>query len=238
MREEKHSLSEILNMRLRRLLLQGILGCFIMGVFCLSATAQETGELEQLKESLKREILREMIEDSKSRTPSDEMQALKEQLKREILEELRQQEGIGTLLHEASPMNAEREKSETGSNVPKPPPLHPQGVSQPVVGRGYAEGYILTGNRGIAECKVKLLRIDRPSRRRGYQEEVEFQTLTSAEGLYRFENIPEGKYALKWQLPGEEGWIRRLHKEADVTVEPGRTHVIKSVNMSKGLVPR
>ena len=67
---------------------------------------------------------------------------------------------------------------------------------------------------------------------------VEFQTVTSAEGLYRFENIPEGKYALKWQLPGEEGWIRRLHKEADVTVEPGRTHVIKSVNMSKGLVPR
>lgn len=232
MRQEKHSMSEILNMRLRRLLLQGILGCFVMGAFCLSAIAQETDELEQLKESLKREILREMIEDSKSRMPSDDMQALKEQLKREILEELRQQERIDAPLHE------EFEESEPGSKVSKQSQIHPQGVPEPVFGRGHAEGYILRGDRGIAECKVKLLRIDRPSRRRGYQEEVEFQTLTSAEGLYRFENIPEGKYALKWQLPGEEGWIRRLHKEADVTVEPGRTHVIKSVNMSKGLVPR
>ncbi|MCH7909078.1 MAG: hypothetical protein IIB38_05610 [Candidatus Hydrogenedentes bacterium] len=225
-------------MRLRRSLLQGILGCFVMVVCCLSAIAQETDELEQLKESLKREILREMIEDSKSRMSSDDMQALKEQIKREILEELRQQEGIGAPLHEESPVNVENETSEPGSNVSNQPKIHPQGVPQPIFERGHAEGYILRGDRGLAGCTVKLLRIDRPGRRRGYQEEVEFQTVTSADGSYRFENIPEGKYALKWQLPGEKGWIRRLHKKADVTVEPGRTHALKPIDMSRGLVPR
>ena len=93
-------------MRSRQLMLQGILGCFVMAACCLLASAQETDELEQLKESLKREILREMIEDSKSRMSSDDMQALKEQIKREILEELRQQEGIGAPLRERVSLRA------------------------------------------------------------------------------------------------------------------------------------
>lgn len=238
MRQEKHSLPRTLYTRSPELVRQGILGSFVIVACCLSAVAQDADEFEQLKESLKREILREMIEDSKSSTPSNEMQALKEQIKQEILEELRLQKGMGASHNEESPMNAVREELEPRNNTSKPLRLHPQGVPQPVFGRGDAEGYIFRGERGIAQCKVKLLRIDRPGRRRGYQEEVEFQTITSAEGLYRFENIPEGKYALKWQLPGEEGWIRRLNKGSDVTVEPGRTHILKPVNMSKGLVPR
>ena len=107
---------------------------------------------------------------------------------------------------------------------------------------GTAEGYILRGDKGLADCSVKLVRLVQAETTikllKVLKEEIEFEAVTDKAGLYRFADIPIGNYKLKWQLPGQTGWIRRLKYGPDVTVTKGKVGVIKAVETRRRLVPR
>lgn len=208
--------------------------------------SQEESELRALKEQIKREILEELRGGAVPRsTHSEEIERLKQEIKEEILRDLKleaetfaqpsPEPGLdsGEEAHDAVPEDILREvRSPQLTPLQEALEFVPKGV-------GHAEGQILRRGAGLGNCKVKLLRLSGVSTRyRGFDEGVEFETVTSADGGYRFENIPPGNYKLKWQPPGENGWIRRLWDKPDATIRPGQIDVLKPVETARRLAPR
>lgn len=109
---------------------------------------------------------------------------------------------------------------------------------------GIAEGLVLRGDEGLADCRVKLVRLIHGETILGLLQvlkedtAVEFTVVTDEDGQYRFENVPVGSYKLKWQLPGDKGWIRRLREGPDVLVEAEQTSVLNTIQTARGVVPR
>lgn len=106
---------------------------------------------------------------------------------------------------------------------------------------GSAEGRVVRNDEGLPGCRIKLVRIMRGAgvvdMLRVYEEGAEFLTVTDEDGRYRFDHLPVGAYKVKWQLPGDTGWIRRLRDEPDVTVEAGKNATMKDIKAHVRLVP-
>jgi hypothetical protein len=68
------------------------------------------------------------------------------------------------------------------------------------------------------------------------REGAEFTAVTDEHGKYVFEKLPVGTYKLKWQLPNDRGWIRRLRDKPDAVITEGQTAVLKSVETSRRLI--
>lgn len=109
---------------------------------------------------------------------------------------------------------------------------------------GSAEGQFLRRGKGLPKCRVKLVRLVVGETVIGLlkvlkeQTDAEFEAVTDDNGKYRFEKLPVGAYKLKWVLPGDTGWIRRLREKPDVTIEAGKTSTLKPVETARRLVPR
>lgn len=106
---------------------------------------------------------------------------------------------------------------------------------------GVAEGSILRNGEGLPDCRVILVAMVRADTAlgllKGFKDGDKFETVTDKDGKYRFVRLPAGSYKLKWQLPGDTGWIRRLRYEPDVTIEAGTTSMLANVETSRRLVP-
>lgn len=191
-----------------------------------------------------------------------DMSKLKEELKQEILAELRQQGEISehdssqNVLKATQEQVRQQRKHVTESNVGTK--IESQTQSQPQTTSyistraadasvqlypshtGRAEGYILYGGKGLDGCQVKLVRMleGRSTVRvvSAVREGIEFTTITDEQGKYCFNNLPVGSYKLKWQLPGNAGWIRRLRDKPDAVVSDGKITVIKAVETNRRLV--
>ena len=179
----------------------------------------------KLKKEIKREIMAELgllqqVQKPASKPSENERAQLKKEIETEILAKL-QAENQALL----------RERSGPGTRRTQ--------VSTTVFGR--AEGQILREGSGLPDCRVKLVRISKSNRFidlfNAYQEGTEFETVTNAEGNYRFEKIPVGDYKIKWQLPDDKGWIRRLRDKPDVTVKEGQTSHLTPVETYRKLLP-
>ncbi len=191
-------------------------------------------------------------------TPAQDISRLKEELKQEILAELRQQrqvpEQTAVMLDQEqlrAQMKEEIEREilakiqnqvqsqvqEIASNLPDTENRSIQWRAVPI---GTAEGLILRNGQGLAECKVKLVRIMKPQSVvemfNTIREGAEFTTVTDEQGKYIFNKLPVGAYKLKWQLPNDTGWIRRLRDKPDAIIAEGQTAVLKSVETSRRLV--
>lgn len=73
---------------------------------------------------------------------------------------------------------------------------------------------------------------------RTVREGAEFTTVTDEQGKYVFDNLPTGAYKMKWQLPNDKGWIRRLRDKPDAVIVEGETVVLKSVETNRRIVGR
>lgn len=122
-------------------------------------------------------------------------------------------------------------KNELKADVRKE--LHKQGVKMEF---GSVEGRMLSRGIGLANCRVKLIRIARASIFKMSEKGLEFETVTDRNGRYVFREIPTGDYQLQWLPHGSDGWIRRLTERPDVTVEKGKTHHAKDVDMRRPVI--
>ncbi len=199
---------------------------FLPFVGC-STPPQDTS---RLKEELKREILAELRqlrqapEQTAVMLDQEQLRAqMKEEIEREILAKIQNQ--------------VQSQVQEIASDLPNTGNRSIQWQAVPI---GSAQGQILHKDQGLAGCKVKLIRIMKPQSVvemfNTIKEGAEFTTVTDEQGKYVFEKLPVGAYKLKWQLPDDTGWIRRLKDKPDAVIAEGQTAVLKSVETSRRLV--
>lgn len=105
------------------------------------------------------------------------------------------------------------------------------------------QGRILFRGQGLAGCKVKLIRQLESTTLLGLFKEakagVEFDAITGEDGLYRFEQVPPGKYQLRWLPRGSDAWIQRLSdRPHDVLVGEGMTVGVQAIDMSRRVLDR
>lgn len=108
---------------------------------------------------------------------------------------------------------------------------------------GAVQGRIVYRGKGLAGCKVKLIRQLESTTLLGLLQEAkagaEFDAITGEDGLYRFEQVPPGKYLLRWLPPGSDAWIQKLSdRPYDVLVGEGMTVGVREVDMSRRVLDR
>lgn len=184
-------------------------------------------------------------------TKLQERERLKQELKAEILAELRlellaaksevEQQLKNTLAPLASRLDQVTEAQLQDMLARKT--THPQQVAGATAsGIGDAEGRILRSGAGLPGCRVKLVRMMRVHSIgeifKSYEQGMEFETVSDENGKYRFNKLPAGDYKLKWQLPGDTGWIRRIRDKPDVTIMNGRVGALTPIETARALLPR
>lgn len=203
----------------------------------ISSNAED--DLRDLKEIIKKEIMQELqAEIAKSLHDIESIAALKETIKREILEELRmetqhteQEQRLirNTLKNEVKEEIFEALKEDKAAT-------HPQAAVDGQTALGDATGQILRRGQPLPGCYVKMVHLT-VSKFKTAKWGQEFQTITDSEGRFHFKEVPVGAYKLKWQLPGDTGWILRLRDRPDVVVLSGQPSTIPAIETSRGTVP-
>ena len=200
-----------------------------LGFLPLAGCSEPTQDIASLKEELKREIIAELRQQEQmAQTPAEiDQEQMREQMKAEI-----EQEVLAKIQDQV-----QSQVQEIASDFPA---TGNRSIEWQAVPMGSAEGLILRSGQGLAECKIKLIRIMRPrsvvEMFNTIKEGAEFATVTDEQGKYVFEKLPVGAYKLKWQLPDNTGWIRRLRDKPDAVIAEGQTSVLKSVETSRGVV--
>ncbi len=201
-----------------------------LGLFPFAGCSAPTQDITSLKEELKREILaelrqqRQVPEQTAVMLDQEQLRAqMKEEIEREILAKIQNQ--VQSQVQEIT-----SDFTDTGN----------RSIQWQAVPIGSAQGRILRNGQGLTGCKVKLLRILKPQSViemfNTIREGAEFTTVTDEQGKYAFKKLPVGAYKLKWQLPNDTGWIRRLRDKPDAVIVEGQTAVLKSVETSRRLV--
>lgn len=108
---------------------------------------------------------------------------------------------------------------------------------------GTVQGRIVYRGQGLVGCKVKLIRQLESTTFLGLFKEAkagaEFDAVTMEDGLYRFEQVPAGKYLLRWLPPGSDAWIQKLSdRQYDVLVEEGMTVGLRDIDVSRPVLDR
>ena len=210
-------------------------------IFCVVAiTGCQSGNKERVR--MKAEIKREIMAELRTR----------EKLKQEILAELQAEQAAKTPEVKAGPVKIpapvvtpkmtgeerEKMKKEIETEILAQLEQKPQPTGQPLSDKvGNAEGFIMRKGKGIQGCKVKLVRMKKFFGMYSEDNDEEYQTVTDQDGKYRFNNLPAGPYKLKWELPGDKGWIRRVKDRPDVEIKKGSTRTLAPVDAGKGALP-
>lgn len=218
-----------------------ILALLAVGI-ALPAAAQDAKEWKELKDTIKNEILRELrSEMGQSSKTSPNVQAMKDEIKEEILEALRKDQIAS---EEATVQVREELKKELRQELMKDlrktgPEPHPQAVQYAGGAFGNAQGQMLRRGTGLPACRVKLVELlGASSRFRGHTEGEAYETVTDRNGRFSFEGLPVGSYKIKWELPGDTGWIRRIRDEPDIRINAGQSSTMKAIETARPLLPR
>ncbi len=213
-------------------------GLLIFCVVSITGCKSSNKERARMKEEIKREIMAEL--------------GTREKLKQEILTELQAKQAAKipevkeALVKTPSPIVTKKMSEEERKKMKKEIEREilakieqqPQPTAHPISDRvGNAEGFILRKEKGIQGCNVKLVRMKKVFGMYSEDNEEEYQTVTDKDGKYRFNSLPVGSYKLKWELPGDKGWIRRVKKEPDIVIKKGSTSTLVPVDASKGALP-
>ena len=195
-----------------------------LGFFTLGGCSTPAQDRAELKEELKREILAELRQQKQTPVPASPQQdseQMKEEIEREVLAKVQSQvQAITSQLPDANDRSIQWQRVPVGS----------------------VEGLVLRGGEGLQGCQVKLVRVLKSQSVieifNTIKEGAEFVTVTDESGKYHFDRLPVGAYKLKWQLPNDKGWIRRLRDKPDAIITEGQTTVLKSVETKRRLAAR
>lgn len=211
----------------------------VLSMVVSPALAQENSEREEFKQRIKREILEELRGDlSPGADVAIDVEALKKEIIQEILQELREERESSNAAAEQTKEQIKQDVIEEilGDLIPRQTQEHPQSV-RPVTGpAGDAEGVMLRRGVGLSGCRVKLAALGTRAMFQAGTEGQEYITITDKDGRYHFEQIPPGPYKIKWELPGDTGWIRRIRDRPDVTVIAGKLVVLEPVETARAPV--
>lgn len=95
---------------------------------------------------------------------------------------------------------------------------------------GSLHGRMLTNGKPFAGCKVKVRRLQTSGFFINEQEPQVFEATTDEQGIYRFEQLPEGPYDIYWMPPGQDYWVRLLREAPTVMVGAGKEVVQPDIN--------
>jgi hypothetical protein len=196
----------------------------VSGLVPLAGCSSSSHDMSKLKEELKQEILAELRQQERTAalaSPQQDREQMKEEIEQEVLTKVQNQvQAMTSQLRDANDTAIQWQRVPVGS----------------------AEGGILRGGEGLQGCQVKLVRIMKPQSVfemfNTIREGTEFVTVTGDDGKYVFDGLPVGSYKLKWQLPGDKGWIRRLRDRPDAIITEGQVTILKSVETKRRLVGR
>ena len=212
----------------------------VLSMVVSPALAQENNPNEELKERIKREILEELRGDlSPDAEVMFDVEALKKEIIQEILQELRKDQASSDAAAEQTKEQIKQDVIEeiAGDLTPRQTQEHPQSVRPATGPAGDAEGVMLRRGVGLSGCRVKLVALSGTGAGfRAYTKDEEYIAITDKNGKYRFDQIPQGPYKIKWELPGDTGWIRRIRDRPDVTVIAGKLVVLEPVETARALV--
>jgi hypothetical protein len=97
------------------------------------------------------------------------------------------------------------------------------------VATGSVHGRLLQGGRPLVNCTVVIV----PMHKDGATDDTGIRqpisTVTDADGVYEFNNVPVGSYKLTWLPAGTQQWIRRIEMKPDVFVHEGRGVTLKDI---------
>ncbi len=150
--------------------------------------------------------------------PSEaERDAERQRLKQEILAEIR----------EVDP--GARPAAEAPATAPAPA----------MVGE-VVEGRLLWGDGGLANARVRLVRMDvfrsKPSVE--YRAGDFYDTTTDEEGRFRFPSVEFGSYKCLWAPPGADSWVRRLANNPDAIVQKGQPAAMSEIQTRRHVLNR
>lgn len=208
----------------------GLPAIFGTALICLllltTGCASRSVNRAQLKGEIKREILAELRETVKQEPgrPAElseaERERMKEELRGQILAEIRNY----------------RSAAEQAPDTDSPPEPDQQ------VDTGEVRGRMLRDGGPLENCRIRIVRmIPVPGALSffvTYKEQSVHQTATGGEGRFSIADVPAGHYRIKWQPPGETGWIRRLRDDPDFTVKDGKTTNLDPIETHRAVLPR
>ena len=231
------SLLLIRSTRVRHIIIASMLASFL--TVC-GARAQTAEDLVRIKEEIKQELLKELRSGLLApEIPGDNFQKMKEALKKEILQELRKEIQADKQANERAAQKLKNElQRELLKQIRKDSvPEHPQAVHRPAHNIGNVEGRMLRRGIGLAGCQVKLVQLLSTGTKFATPTKgQEFVTTTARDGSFKFESLPVGDYKIKWLLPGDTGWIRRLRDKPDVRVITGQSNMMKAIETARPLL--
>ncbi len=201
-------------------------------LYPFAGCSQPDRDIAKLKEELKQEILAELR--PQSQTPAQiAAQENREQMREEMKAEIERE--VSARIQD----EVQRQVHTIANNLPESGDQSVQWRPGPA---GGAEGRILRNGQGLADCKIKLIRLVRPQGMiemfNTIKEGAEFSAVTDEQGKYVIDKLPAGAYKLKWQLPNDTGWIRRLRDKPDAFIEEGQVTVLDSVETNRRLAGR
>lgn len=97
---------------------------------------------------------------------------------------------------------------------------------------GSLQGRMLAGGKPFVGCRVKVRRLEKMGffGTRAKKEPRIFDAVTDEQGIYRFDQLPEGPYDIYWIPPGKNYWVRLLREEPTVVIHAGREAVQPDIN--------
>lgn len=112
--------------------------------------------------------------------------------------------------------------------MPQPAPTTaPVGIAV-----GSVHGRLLQRGNPLVNCTVVIVPMhqDGATDDGGVRRPV--STVTDADGVYCFVNVPAGAYKITWLPAGTTQWIRRIEMKPDVFVREGEDHALRDVKMA------
>lgn len=113
--------------------------------------------------------------------------------------------------------------------------LQERHVSSPA---GTVQGQLLHGTAGLADARVRLVRMEafRSKRSEDYRTNEYYETRTDMDGQYAFPLVEPGKYKLLWVPPGGDYWIRFIADRPDVVVKANRATVVRTIDTNRRIL--
>jgi hypothetical protein len=108
-------------------------------------------------------------------------------------------------------------------------PPQPTAGSSVRVATGSVHGRLLQGGRPLVNCSVVIVPMHKDGATDDTGVRQPISTVTDADGVYGFENVPVGSYKLTWLPAGTQQWIRRIEMKPDVFIHEGQDVTLKDI---------